>query len=940
LTRGQVAGECPPTITKAATRVPIRNTIAIVACSGSGFAGLLYEVCWIRRATLAFGSTTFAVSTVLAVFFLGLALGGYAFGRIAARTERPLRMFAWMELAIGVLAYSSSLLFDLADNSYGSAARALGDQLGLLFAIRVGLISLILLPPTILMGGTLPVFCRQFVIDRTRIGTSTGLLYSVNTLGGALGCAATGLWLLPWIGMRDTISAGVGLNMLIAATIAAVGYSTRSPRTEPNAGDPGPLVRPRNPGLVHFLVFSIGAITLGNEVLWTRFLALVAHNTVHTYTMTLTVVLVGIVLGSALASRIADRSAMNATAFGGLQLLSGLAVVFAMLLPPAFWLGFGGRQLGIYIAALLPAAILSGAAFPLAVRMVVSETQSASRGVGGLLAANTLGGVVGSLAIGFASLPILGLQDTLLLTTGASLAVGAVAWFAIDRQSRIGFRLTAFAAAVALWLGIPAILKTQIPADYLASGGELVAYQEGRVANVAVIRRPGIVELEIDRLWQGQDYKSHQSLVAHVPMLLHQHPKRVAVVGIGAGQTPSRFLMYAIDELDCIDIEPAIFDVIREHFDSDWMSDPRVRLLGDDGRSYLAHTAKQYDVISLELGQISRPGVAFFYTADFYELARARLAPGGFVTQFLPLGALTPDQFASVIATFLGTFQNSVLWYNTSELLLIGTNASRFEIPMARLSLLDRPGPIRRDMNYSHWGDLRHPLNDRHAFLASLLLGPEELKVIARGAPIYRDDLPVLDYSTTRRSFSELAQHPSLAKLEALLTPLDRWFPGLAHEDLAEIESIRRRNLGDIRVTATLSRANAMMGRRPPGEIVAMIEAVLPNNPNNFLALRMLGESHATLRQFDAAARAYSSAVEIRRADARVRRGLARALFKQGEYTAAIEQYRIELEYRPDSAAIHTELAMVLNAAGDRAASQHHLETAIRLNRAAESSGR
>ncbi|MGE4605172.1 MAG: fused MFS/spermidine synthase [Myxococcota bacterium] len=913
----------------------IRNAIAIAACCASGFAGLLYEVCWIRRATLAFGSTTFAVSTVLAVFFLGLALGGYAFGRIAARAERPLRLFAWMELAVAALAYSSSLLFDLADSVYGSAARALGEQLGILFAIRVGLISLILLPPTLLMGGTLPVFCRQFVVDRARIGTSTGLLYSVNTLGGALGCAATGLWLLPLLGMRDTITLGVGLNVLIAATVAAVGYHARAPRPRSEAVDAVSPVRSNNPGLVKLLVFLIGAITLGNEVLWTRFLALVAHNTVHTYTMTLTVVLVGIVLGSALASRIADRAAMIATAFGGLQLIAGLVVAFAMLLPPGFWQAFGGQQLGIYVSALLPAAILSGAAFPLAVRMVVSDPADASRGVGGLLAANTLGGVVGSLAVGFAALPVLGLQSALRITTGASLAVGAIAWFAIDRQPRVNWRLAAFAGAAALWLGLPTILKTQIPADYLASDGELIAYKEGRSANVAVIRRPGIVELEIDRLWQGQDYKSHQALVAHVPMLLHPDPRRVAVVGIGAGQTPSRFLMYAIDELDCIDIEPAVFDMIRDHFDSAWMNDPRVRLVWDDGRSYLDHSARQYDVISLELGQISRPGVPFFYTADFYESARARLAPGGLVTQFLPLGAFTSDQFAAVVATFLGAFPNSVLWYNTSELLLIGTNASQFEIPMTRLSLLDIPGPVRRDLSYSHWGDSRHPLRDRRVFLANLLLGPEELAALARGAPIYRDDRPVLDYTTSRISFSELAQHPTLTALEELLTPLDRWLPDIAPEELAEIESIRRRNLGDIRVAATLSRADAIVARRPPGAIVEILEAVVPHNPSNFLARRMLGQAHARLQQFDGAVREFSIAIESRPEDAQARRGLARALYRQGNYAASIEQYRTELGYRPANPAIHTELATVLHAAGDKAGSQHHFDEAVRLREAA-----
>ena len=120
-------------------------------------------------------------------------------------------------------------------------------------------------------------------------------------------------------------------------------------------------------------------------------------------------------------------------------------------------------------------------------------------------------------------------------------------------------------------------------------------------------------------------------------MLLHPDPKRVLLVGVGTGQTAARFLLYSIDHLECVDIEPTIFDFIRPHFDASWMEDPRVELIGADGRNYLRHTPSTYDVISLELGQLSRPGVASFYTADFYNQVQKRLRAGGFLVQFVPL---------------------------------------------------------------------------------------------------------------------------------------------------------------------------------------------------------------------------------------------------------------------------------------------------------------
>ena len=144
-------------------KIDKRDVVASACFFLSGCAGLIYEVCWIRKLSLVFGSTTYALSTVLAVFFLGLASGSYIFGRIAQRTERPVRLFALMELAVGIFVLVSFYAFTLLDSLYGMAYRAFGEQFVLFTFLRFLLVSLVLLPPTILMGGTLPLFCRQYV---------------------------------------------------------------------------------------------------------------------------------------------------------------------------------------------------------------------------------------------------------------------------------------------------------------------------------------------------------------------------------------------------------------------------------------------------------------------------------------------------------------------------------------------------------------------------------------------------------------------------------------------------------------------------------------------------------------------------------------------------------------------------------------------------------
>jgi len=297
-----------------------------------------------------------------------------------------------------------------------------------------------------------------------------------------------------------------------------------------------------------------------------------------------------------------------------------------------------------------------------------------------------------------------------------------------------------------------------------------------------------------------------------VPMLLRSDPHSVLLVGAGAGMTASRFLMYSIDRLDCVDIEPAVFDVIRDYFPSEWMKDRRVRLLREDGRNYLAHTGKRYDVISIEVGQVSRPGVPFFYTSEFYQRAVKRLTPGGFLVQFVPLPFFPVDQFRSVVATFLKTFPQSFLWYNTEEMLLIGVKTPRLSIEGERLALLNEDpqgdNEVRHDMRITLVGDQRYGMQQLPVFLGSFITGPGGLARLSAGAPVYHDDRPVLDYAVSGVKQKDTNEIPIVALLrknlepvgDIIKLPLDNsqrlMIKKVREKDLQTIEehAIRRRN--------------------------------------------------------------------------------------------------------------------------------------------------
>lgn len=897
----------------------------------SGAFSLVQEIAWIRKASLVFGAASFALSTVLAVFFGGLAIGSVLGGRLSERVARPLRSYGWIEIAIGLLAFASPLTFRAAEAAYGAVYPALYESFALLSLVRVLGVSTVLLPPAILMGATLPLFCAEIVRSERRIGRSVGLLYAVNTVGAAVGCALCGFVLIPRLGVDASIRAAAIGNVIVG--VAAFGLSRWSaPRAAAPATAPDALPPATSGRLLPALFFATGFVALANEVLWTRFLSLLLHNTVYTYTITLTVMLAGIVLGSLAGAPVLDALRRRALVFGGVQVATGLVVTATLLLPRELWEHRAdpdslGAQALLATSVLLLPAFLSGLSFPLAVRMAVHDPARAGAGVGRMAALNTAGGIAGSLATGFLLLPALGLSRTLALVTGTSLAIGFAAWLFLARETPRAVTLLLAAGAAALWLVLPVVSGTRLPQDYLARGRELLDFREGVSANLSVVREDGVETLEIDRLWQGEKRKTHQVMAAHVPMLFAPHPERVLLVGLGPGQTASRFLHYPIERLDCVDIESRLVPLVRDHFDSGWMEDERVRFITEDGRNFLAHTQERWDVISIEIGQVFRPGLAGFYTEEFYRRARERLRADGIVSQFVPLGYFTPEQLRTVVASFLAVFPEAVLWYNKSEFLLLGSTSDRPLLRSDRLSLLERFAPVRDDLAFSYWGGPDEWLQRREVFLGGFVLGPAGLARLAAGAPLYHDDRPWLEYETSHRGAS--AESELVKDLAALAEPIDSILDApLEPASRARAEEIRTANLRDLLAARLVRYVQQPEGRAPGFDRLGALRRAVEWNGRNVWAQIHLAEELRRAGQPFAASDAARRAIRIDPSLGRAHFELASALTATGETTAAISAYEEALRLTPGFAPAHLGLAALLQARGDAAGAIAHYRAA------------
>lgn len=916
----------------------------------SGFLALVYEICWIRKASLVFGAESFALSCVLAVFFGGLALGSYLFGRVSVRQRRPLRLYGILELVIAVFVLLSPAFFALANKAYGAVYEPLSERFALLTAVRCLLLTAVMLPPTVAMGGTFPLMCRWFVNSRERVSGTVGGLFAINTLGACLGAAACGLFLVPKIGVSKTIYIGACLSALMGFGVLRIPLAGKE--LSPAEDEEGEQTNVRSKKsrsasetaedrrgvafVIGALFFASGFIALGNEILWSRFLSLILLRSVYTYTLVLTVILLGLVLGAAGTARYFDRSKRRALWFGGLQMGIGLSVLLVLLSPADFWLGWIdaagiAEQAALVMLVLLLPACLSGAAFPLAMRLAVEDPRLAGADIGRMTALNTVGGILGSLVFGFLLLPGLGMKATVLISTGLSVSAGCLAILLLERSTPRGRRFGMAVTGVALWLGLVGGLKTRLPDDYLAGKGTLLDFREGVNAFVSVVDSGhGERQLKIDRLWQGYDGKGHQVMAAHIPMALHPDPKEVVAIGMGAGMTPSRFVMYDIDRLDCVEIEGETLDMIREHFDSAWMEDPRVNFIVDDGRNYLAHTRRTYDLISIEVGQTYRPGVASFYTREFYAAASKRLNSGGLLCQFLPIAFFSLEEIEILTATFLAEFPQSVLWYNTSELLLIGRRDQPVRVMESGSTRIGSKPEVLRDLEFSYWGGVNHFLVHPHVFLGGFLLGPDGLAKLAGNAVIYSDERPWLEYSSVLDRNSKAA---FVQRVRPLLDPLESVMElKLGDHAIAASADVRDKNLRDMVAMSIEDDISWALLSEDRAAAIQLLREAVNWNPDNIHLQMLLADELCGMDRHAEAIPIYRRVIAAKPGYAEAHSNLGGALASQGKLTQAIACFREALKRDPGLDQTRADLNRAVELRGRVGPTLEELEATVREN--------
>ena len=811
----------------------------------SGATGLVYELLWVRLLYQSFGSTIQSVTTVVAAYMGGLGLGAYLLGARGDRALRPTRLYGRLEILIGLFGLVSPFVLGLAQQAYIALARGLPEGSGLSVALRFGLAGLVLLIPTTLMGGTLPVLTRAFTAtDRDKLRPSLGRLYGVNTLGAVLGTALAGFVLIEHVGIRWSLIGTAFAS--IAIGLVALGLPDPDPVGLPDPGrqpglhgSPAPQAHPvllRRLALV--LLAATAFVALLDEIAWTRVLVMVVGGSTYAFTLVLLCFLLGIGLGSALIARRSatptDAAASAVLAQGVTAAGAALMIAFFSALPAYVLLVFqipglnAGPRLGLLggavAAVVLIPAVGMGMTFPLLTDLIASTGEARGADVGRAYLLNTVGSILGAVLTGFVLVTVLGSDTTLRLGVAvnvlAALALavavsrGVVEGSALQRQLQLrvlGGAILATAGLVAVIAAPGRGLRTidlgptiygrermtaAERAGFLSHmGARPLRLIEGRNSTVSVWESPVGRALKVNGKVDASDYgdMDTQLMLGLAPVAAHPHPHTALAIGFGSGVTTAVLAAVpGMERVRVVELEPAVLELASffRSVNQDVLTRPNVRAIADDARSALQLTSDHFDVIVSEPSNPWVAGVATLYTPDFYRIVRGRLNDGGVFCQWVQLYQLPLSIVAGIVRNVQQVFPHVSVWSaGNYDLMVLGSARPLVSDTVWVETLLGRGGALAVPGHEFLMLDAPQQYFDRQ------VLGEAGVaRLVQRATLVHTDDRPQLEYVAARRFLDSRDMGDILDSLAAIERPVET-IDHLPPDRLARALSAR---LGDV----------------------------------------------------------------------------------------------------------------------------------------------
>lgn len=684
---------------------------------GSGLAALLYQTTWLREFRLIFGNSTAASAAVLGIFMGGLGLGSALLGNRAETAPRPLAFYARLEFLIAISVAVTPLLLWIIRAAYiaSGGTFAMGSFVGTV--VRLVLAATALAIPTILMGGTLPAMARFAVSEEDGSRRGLALLYGMNTLGAVAGAAAGTFFLFEQFGNRTTLYIACCLNAAVATIAWMMSRGETSPEAQPTpdttgstsaAQDAAPPLR-----LILFASAVTGFVFLLMELVWYRMLSPIFGGTAFTFGLILAVALLGIGLGGILYSLAGSEHRPTLGGFACTCALEALFItipfalgdrlaIVAMLLQPLGTLGFYGHVLGWFALScviVLPVAIVAGIQFPLLLGLLGRGRAEIGSQTGAAYAWNTAGAIAGSLAGGFGFIPML-------TATGTWKFVVLVLVLCALLAMILGYRDKGSALRVLPSL----VVVTFVILMWTFATGPTAAWRHSQLSLLKQYdRTPNetrdlIQSMRRDILWQADGVETSigiskseslafvvngksdgnakkdagtQVMSGLLAALVHPHPEKAAVIGLGTGSTAGWIAAIpSIKRVDVVELEPVLTKFANQcaAVNHDALANPKLNLIIGDGRELLLTTKQRYDLVVSEPSNPYRAGIASLFTREYYEAIARTLNEGGLFAQWMQAYDMDLRTIRIFYATVSSVFPQIETWQTQSgDLLLIAS---------------------------------------------------------------------------------------------------------------------------------------------------------------------------------------------------------------------------------------------------------------------------
>lgn len=781
---------------KALSRQTINSIVGLLFVISGGL-GLTYQIAWFKYLSLFLGNTTYAQTVVLATFMGGLAIGSARWGKKVDRTKHPLRLYALLELGIGAYCLFFPKLLGVLKAIFiwfVISSDLPGDGTSVML-LKLFLSLCMLLVPTILMGGTLPVLARFISRQLEEAGRNVAVLYFLNSFGAVIGSFLAGFFFIHILGLQLTmVIAGVA-NLAVGAVALLLSFQRFRSKDAASKviQKREPIFSRREIALAIAVAGISGLASMIYEVTWVRLLIPIVGSSIYSFSLMLIAFISGITIGSLIVSWLVQRVRNLPSLLAWCQ----AGIVFTLLatlpwyarIPFEFWKVaaalprsettypfFLAIQFFLCIIIMIVPTIFLGMSLPVATRVAARGIRILGKSVGTVFAINTLGTVLGSLLAGLVLIPLVGIKHTIELGIGCN-ALAALLLFVfagtvprrqmILAASAIFFVLIGYLLSGQSWnrsvmlsgifrrISLNAVPPSKF-SDYQANVNSrtLYYYKEGTTATVGVVESGPTSDAQKTLVINGKEDASSkgdlptQVLLGQLPCLLHPNPKNALVIGLGSGVTIGSMLTHPLKVADCVEISPEVVDASLQFDEINHrpLNDPRLRLYIEDALAFLQLTSQTYDIIVSEPSNPWIAGIGNLYTSEFFEQCKKRMNDGGMMVQWFHIYEMNNDIFQMVVRTFRASFLHVSIWQPLSgDVILLGSDrplSVNFDSLDARIAAEH----VRQDL-------ARILIPDAATFLSLEMMSSRSVRFFAGAGPLNTEDRPRLEYEAPSASF-------------------------------------------------------------------------------------------------------------------------------------------------------------------------------------------